>query len=137
MTYVAIVLLDLQKIGLKWESNQQQLDTSVSDNGPYPATIRYLQHASKSISGVVLSCAGYPHQWSCLLSGGNPIIGIWKKPDREKLPGVHPPVGSDEGSSYASVCVPSGGNPITGTLDRGSEGEIPPQSGRLRMRAIP
>jgi len=28
----------------------------------------------------------------------NSIIGIWKEPSRGKLPGVHPPIGSNEGS---------------------------------------
>jgi len=64
--------------------------------------ICYLQCETKPISGVVLSCGGYPINGAVSRVGAYLSIRIWKEPGKGKLLGVNLPVGSDEGSPRLS-----------------------------------
>ena len=75
-------------------SPNDRLDASVPNRAPYLVWRFGTSNVGVNPSVELSSRVGESHQQSCLPSGGNPIIGIWKKPGRGKLPGVHPPVGS-------------------------------------------
>jgi len=66
------------------------LDVSVPDRAPYPVddpvppTWEQAQQRNCPLVG------GYPVNGAVSRVGAHPIIGIWKEPNRGKLPGVHP-----------------------------------------------
>ena len=87
-----------EKIGLRWENPNNMLDVSIPDRGPYLVDDSVPTCESKPNNRVILSSGGYLVNGVVSRVEAHPNIRIWKELGRGKLLGVHPHVGSDEGS---------------------------------------